>query len=71
MQRGLVPREGFPKGFWTYEANSGRFSNRKGESFSSGSRLKVKVLEVDKIGQRVNFEIVAMVGSTTKKKRKQ
>lgn len=70
MQRGVVKREGFPEGHWTYQANSGRFANRKGEEFTSGTRLKVKVMEVDRINQRVNFEVVALVGTTTSKRRR-
>lgn len=70
MQRGVVRREGFPSGQWTYQANAERFSNRKGDEFTSGTRLKVKVLEVDRVNQRVNFEVVALVGSTTSKKKR-
>lgn len=69
MQRGVVRREGFPTGHWTYQANSGRFLNRKGGEFTSGTRLKVKVMEVDRVNQRVNFEVVGIVGTTTGKKK--
>ena len=71
MQRGVVKREGFPLGHWAYQANSGRFINRKGGEFTSGSRLKVKVMEVDRVNQRVNFEVVGIVGTTTGKKKQQ
>ncbi|MGJ8696419.1 MAG: ribonuclease R [Verrucomicrobiaceae bacterium] len=67
MQRGVVKREGLPEGYWSFEANSARFAKRSGESLSSGSRLKVKVSEVDRINMRVDFEVVALVGSTTSK----
>lgn len=69
MQRGVVRREGFPSGTWTFQANAARFANRKGGEFTSGTRMKVKVLEVDKINMRVNFEVVAITGSTTTKKK--
>ena len=63
-----MKREGFPPGQWTYQANSDRFFSRRDGEFTSGTRMKVKVLEVDKINMRVNFEVVAITGSTTKKK---
>ena len=66
MQRGVVKREDLPEGHWKYEANSARFISRDGE-FTSGTRLKVKVRDVDRINMRVDFEALEITGSTTKK----
>ncbi len=68
LQRGLIKREGFPEGRWFFENNADRFSNSRGQALQSGTRLKVVVGEVDRIGMRVDFEIVEVVGGTAKKK---
>ena len=67
MQRGVVKREGFPDGHWSFESNSGRFYSRRDGEITSGTRLKVKVMEVDRLNMRVNFQVIAITGTTTKK----
>lgn len=68
LQRGLIKREGFPEGRWFFENNSDRFANSRGEALQSGTRLKVVVDEVDRIGMKADFRIVEVVGGSTKKK---
>ena len=70
LQRGLVKREGFPDGYWSFEPNSDRFANRRGETLQAGQRIKVVVEEVDQINKRVNFEIVKVVGAKSLAKKK-
>jgi len=69
LQRGLVKREGFPKGHWFFEPNSDRFANRRGEVLQAGQRIKVVVEEVDQINKRVNFEITKVIGGKVAKKK--
>ena len=68
LQRGLVKREGFPEGRWFYEANSDRFANSRGQALQAGTRLKVVVETVDRIGMKVDFIITDIVGGDSKKK---
>lgn len=68
LQRGLVKREGFPEGRWFYEANSNRFANSRGQALQAGSRMKVVVDAVDRLGMKVDFTITELVGGTPKKK---
>lgn len=68
LQRGLVKREGFPEGRWFFEANSDRFSNSRGQILQAGTRIKVLVETVDRIGMKVDFLITEVVGGAPKKK---
>jgi len=68
LQRGLVKREGFPEGRWFYEANSNRFANSRGQALQAGSRMKVVVDAVDRLGMKVDFTITELVGGAPKKK---
>lgn len=68
LQRGLVKREGFPEGRWFYEANSNRFANSRGQALQAGSRMKVVVDTVDRLGMKVDFTITELVGGAPKKK---
>ncbi len=68
LQRGLIKREGFPAGKWFFENNSDRFANSRGQVLQAGTRLKVVVAEVDRVGMKVDFEITEVVGGTAKKK---
>ena len=69
LQRGLVKREGFPEsGRWFFENNSDRFSNSRGQVLQGGTRLKVVVDQVDRIGMKADFKIVEVVGGSAKKK---
>ncbi len=68
LQRGLIKREGFPPGKWFFENNSDRFSSSRGQSLQAGTRLKVVVAEVDRVGMKVDFEITEVIGGTAKKK---
>jgi ribonuclease R len=68
LQRGLIKREGFPDGRWFFENNSDRFANSRGQALQAGTRLKVVVAEVDRIGMKVDFNIVEVVGGTARKK---
>ena len=69
LQRGLVKREGFPKGGrWFFENNSDRFANSRGQILQAGTRLKVVVDEIDRIGMKADFRIVEVVGGSTRKK---
>ncbi len=68
LQRGLIKREGFPTGRWFFENNSDRFANSRGQVLQAGSRLKVVVEEVDRIGMKVDFKIVEVTGGSAKKK---
>ena len=70
LQRGLVKREGFPEGgFWSFEPNSERFTNRRGEVLQAGQRIMVVVDEVDQINKRVNFAITKVIGGKSPKKK--
>ncbi len=68
LQRGLIKRDGFPEGRWFFENNSDRFANSRGQALQAGTRLKVTVAEVDRVGMKVDFDIVEVVGGTAKKK---
>lgn len=68
LQRGLVKREGFPEGRWFFEANSDRFTNSRGQALQAGSRMKVVVDAVDRIGMKADFTITQLVGGSPKKK---
>lgn len=68
MQRGLIKREGFPEGRWFFENNSDRFANSRGQVLQAGTRLKVVVDEVDRIGMKADFRIIEVVGGSAKKK---
>ncbi|MEJ6645084.1 MAG: ribonuclease R [Akkermansiaceae bacterium] len=68
LQRGLVKREGFPEGRWFYEPNSNRFANSRGQALQAGSRMKVVVDAVDRLGMKVDFTITELVGGTPEKK---
>lgn len=68
LQRGLVKRDGFPEGRWFFENNADRFANSRGQILQSGTRMKVVVHEVDRIGMKVDFRIIEVVGGSTKKK---
>jgi ribonuclease R len=68
LQRGLVKRDGFPEGRWFFENNADRFANSRGQILQSGTRMKVVVHEVDRIGMKVDFRIIEVIGGSTKKK---
>ena len=69
LQRGLVKREGFPKGGrWFFENNSDRFADSRGQVLQAGTRLKVVVDEIDRIGMKADFKIVEVVGGRVRKK---
>lgn len=68
LQRGLVKREGFPDGRWFFENNADRFSDSRGRVMQAGTRMKVVVDEVDRIGMKVDFKIIEVVGGSAKKK---
>jgi ribonuclease R len=68
LQRGLVKRGGFPEGRWFFENNADRFANSRGESLQSGTRMKVVVDEIDRIGMKVDFKIIKVIGGGVKKK---
>lgn len=68
LQRGLVKREGFPEGRWFYEPNSDRFANSRGQALQAGTRMKVLVDNVDRLGMKVDFTITELVGGAAKKK---
>lgn len=71
LQRGLVKRDGLPDGRWFHEPNSDRFSGSKGQVLQAGSRIKVVVSEIDRIGMKADFEIVEVVGGAQKKNARQ
>ena len=66
LQRGLVKREDFPEGRWFFENNSDRFTNSRGQILQAGTRMKVVVTEVDRIGMRVDFKILHVTGGASK-----
>lgn len=68
LQRGLVKREGFPDGRWFFENNSDRFANSRGQTLQSGTRMKVVVEEVDRIGMKADFKIIEVIGGSPKQK---
>jgi len=68
LQRGLVKREDFTEGRWFFEANLDRFSNSRGFVLQAGSRLKVLVESVDRIGMKVDFKILKILGGSPIKK---
>lgn len=68
LQRGLIKRDGFPDGRWFFENNSDRFANSRGQALQAGTRMKVVVSEVDRVGMRVDFTITELIGGTVKKK---
>ncbi len=67
LQRGLVKRDGFPDGRWFFENNADRFANSRGQILQAGTRMKVVVDEVDRIGMKADFRIVELIGGSTKK----
>ena len=69
LQRGLVKRGGFPEGRWLFENNADRFANSRGQILQSGTRMKVVVDEIDRIGMKVDFKIVEVIGGGPKKGR--
>ncbi|MGC6458982.1 MAG: ribonuclease R [Akkermansiaceae bacterium] len=69
LQKGLVKREGFPEGQrWFFENNADRFANSRGQVIQAGTRLKVVVETVDRIGMKADFKIVEVVGGSLGKK---
>ena len=68
LQRGLIKREGFPDGRWFFENNSDRFANSRGQVLQGGTRLKVVVDYVDRIGMKADFRIIEVLGGSAKKK---
>ena len=68
LQRGLVKRGGFPEGRWLFENNADRFANSRGQILQSGTRMKVVVDEIDRIGMKVDFKIIEVIGVGVKKK---
>ena len=69
LQRGLVKRGGFPEGRWFFENNSDRFANSRGQILQSGTRMKVVVDEVDRIGMKADFKIIEVIGGSIQKKK--
>ncbi len=71
LQKGLVRRDGMPEGHWFYENSLDRFASRRGETLGAGQRITVRVMEVDRVNQRVNFEIVTVLdrANTVKSKK--
>jgi ribonuclease R len=69
LQRGLVKREGLPKGRWFFENNSTRFANSRGQTLHAGTRLKVMVDEIDRIEMKADFRIIEVVPGTSRDKR--
>ncbi len=63
LQRGLVKREGFPPGSWFFENHAERFSNGRGEVMQPGTRMRVVVVEVDRIGMKADFRIIEVTAS--------
>ncbi len=68
LQRGLVKRAGFPEGRWFFENNTDRFANSRGQILQSGTRMKVVVDEIDRIGMKVDFKIIEVIGGASQKK---
>ena len=69
LQKGLVKREGFPEGQrWFFENNTDRFANSRGRVIQAGTRLKVVVETVDRIGMKADFKIVEVVGGSVGEK---
>ena len=68
LQRGLVKRGGFPEGRWFFENNADRFANSRGQILQSGTRMKVVVDEVDRIGMKADFKIIEVIGGSIQKK---
>jgi ribonuclease R len=68
LQRGLVKRVGFPEGRWFFENNADRFANSRGQILQSGTRMKVVVDEVDRIGMKADFKIIEVIGGSIQKK---
>ena len=68
LQRGLIKRDGFPDGRWFFENNSDRFSDSRGQVLQAGTRLLVVVDEVDRVGMKVDFKVIQVVGGSAKKK---
>lgn len=69
LQRGLVKRSGFPDGDrWFFENNADRFANNRGQVLQSGTRLRVVVDEVDRIGMKADFKIVEVLAGDVKKR---
>lgn len=69
LQRGLVKREGFPEGGrWFFENNADRFANSRGQVLQGGTRLKVLVDEIDRIGMKADFKIIEVLGGVARKK---
>ncbi|MDB4568998.1 VacB/RNase II family 3'-5' exoribonuclease, partial [Akkermansiaceae bacterium] len=68
LQRGLVKRAGFPEGRWFFENNADRFANSRGQILQSGTRMKVVVDEIDRIGMKVDFKIIEVIGGASQKR---
>lgn len=69
LQKGLVKREGFPDGQrWFFENNADRFANSRGQVLQAGTRLKVMVDTVDRIGMKADFQIIEVTGGSARKK---
>jgi|GEM_PF-6985928 len=66
LQKGVVRREGMPEGHWFYENGLDRFASRRGGVLQAGQRFTCKVMEVDRVNQRVNFEIVTVLNAPKK-----
>lgn len=68
LQRGLVKREGFPEGGrWFFENNADRFANSRRQVLQGGTRIKVVVAEIDRIGMKADFKITEVLGSVVRK----
>ena len=61
---GLIRLENFKDDFYTYvEATNELIGRTKGQRFSMGTKVKVKVIAADKLSKRIDFELVKHLGN--------
>ena len=61
---GLIRLQNFKDDFYTYVESTNELIGRtKGQRFTMGTKVKVKIIAADKLSKRIDFELVKHLGN--------